>query len=209
MTRIIQSHSARAEAVPIKKIQDVHAWLVEQADAYKLKWLLAHADDGVIWGRIDGKQLITSHEAAKKNTVAEKACPELRVETLQQARLFTDHAELLLWRNGDNTWHARLIRDAQAEEKVNWDESFDEPQLLWGTDGTTLLHDFTLWEDGAQGLRHAVPVARQFTLDEEGQPMPPRLRVRHYLAKEDFARVVASRLVGFDKRRGEQNGIEA
>ncbi|MCI0694047.1 CRISPR-associated protein Csx19 [candidate division KSB1 bacterium] len=204
MKRIIQElQPALMDTISYDGTNDVKAWLVKQAEVYKLKWLLAHADDGVIWGRIDGKQLITSHEAAKGNAVAEKACPELRVETLQQARLFAEHAELLLWRNGDNVWHARLIRDAQAGEKVGWDESFDELQLLWGTNGKHLhfddeKEDFTLLEDGAQGLRHAVPI--KLTLGEKGVTTPPRLRVRHYLVKEDFARVAVSRLVGFDKR---------
>jgi hypothetical protein len=54
--------------------------------------------------------------------------------------------------------------------------------------------DFTLLRDGAQGLRHAVPVALAIGA-ADGKATPHRLLVRHYLADEDFARIVASRLV--------------
>jgi hypothetical protein len=65
--------------------------------------------------------------------------------------------------------------------------------MLWGTHFDDLPQDFTFWRHGAMGHRHALP--RPATAS--GQP--PRLLVRHYLAQDDVARVVASRLVRFEE----------
>jgi len=66
-----------------------------------------------------------------------------------------------------------------------------------------LGHSFTLLWDGAQGLRHAIPISIQsLKQDDLGNLQPPRLVVRHYLGKEIIARVVASRLIGFEKEFG-------
>ena len=102
---------------------DPAAWLVKKAAAHGLTTLLAHADDGVIWGRMGGEQLALSGNAFPK------VSPPLRTITLQQARLFGEHDELLLWRGGDNQWYARLLDD-NGTELQGW--CFDEPQLQWG-----------------------------------------------------------------------------
>ncbi len=199
MKRTIERRPGVAETgMNVEGLPAAADWLRQQAVAHQLVWLLAHADDGVIWGRLDGGRLLTSHEAAQGDERALACCPPLREETLQQARLFAQHAELLLWRDGDNAWHARLIRDAREGEPTTWDDALDERQMLWGTRGTPRPHGFTLLEDGAQGLRHAVPM--QLPLAEGGKTRPPRLVVRHYLDKNDpFARIVASRLVGLEE----------
>jgi CRISPR-associated protein (TIGR03984 family) len=198
--RQIKPHPALFEKIAVGDMRRKNPaeWLLEQAHEYSLKWLLAHADDGVIWGRADSDRLVTSHEAARNYTHRRNVCPPLRIETLQQARLFAPHAELLLWREGSNeeTWHAGLIRDAQNSDesaKARWTDAFDEAQMLWGTHGESLSDDFTLLRDGSQGLRHAVPLPLQLAAD--GKPNPPRLVVRHYICREGLARVVASRLV--------------
>ncbi len=194
----IKSYPAVVQPIPTDTIRDVKGWLQTQAVQYKLKWLLAHADDGVIWGKInDDGQLVTSDE----DEVAPELSPPLRAETLQQARLFAEHAELLLWRDGDNQWHVRLIRQPTDGETPIFTDAIDELQMLWGT------HDehrsgFTLLRDGAQGLRHAVPV--ELPLKENQVTTPPRLRVRHYIQEDDngFARIVASRLVELKNEEG-------
>jgi|ERR1043165_1761583 CRISPR-associated protein (TIGR03984 family) len=196
MKREIKSYPAAVEAVPADEVGDVKDWLQTQAATLKLKWLLAHADDGVIWGRLDTNgQLVTSHEAARGDQEAEKVCPPLRAETLQQARLFSADAELLLWRGGDNQWHARLIRTPAARETPTLTDAIDEPQMLWGTYSRLLDQGFTLMSDGAQGLRHVVPMIVSGNFDERTRPL--RLLVRHYLDEDDggFNRIVASRLV--------------
>ncbi len=192
-------------------LQNPAEWLQTQAQQHELKWLLAHSDDGVNWGRYDAErqklftsrgvldeQLALTPERSpllKELRQADAAIPALRVETLQQARLFAAHAELLLWRDGDQQFHARLIRDETDEAKADWLDAFDEAQMLWGTHGIALPEGFTLLRDGAQGLRHAVPWLCRMDSAVEGKTTPPQLVVRHYLARnEDCARVALSRL---------------
>jgi len=190
MKRVIKTCPAIFEPVAVNGIKkDVKAWLQEQAARYELKWLLAHADDGVIWGRADNGRIVTAEHLPLD------ICPPLREETLQQARLFAPHAELLLWCKEEGQWTARLIRDAKNGEKPFWEEAIDEAQILWGTYAEQLSEDFTLMKDGAQGLRHAVPLALKGEFENEKRPL--RLQVRHYIAedKDGFARIVASRLL--------------
>src|SRR5437879_2532631 len=68
-------------------------WLCQQMRSHTLKYLLAHDDNGVIWGLLDGEELITSHE------VAPNYSPPLQAETLQMARLFAPKGELFVWRD--------------------------------------------------------------------------------------------------------------
>lgn len=193
--RKIELHPARLKDVqpPATGSYDLRDWLQKQAKDNKLTHLLAHADDGIVWGKVqsDGT-LKTSHEAAQGNAKAVAVCPPLRLLTLQQARLFGKDAELLLWRDGDNVFHARLIVDVQNGGAADWKEAYDEPQLLWGTQCVALQNGFTLLEDGTQGLRHAVPLTPDMTKQRV------QLIVRHYLADEDFARVAVSRLVALE-----------
>lgn len=197
MIRTIQSTPAVVQTEPVDTVAaDPRRWLEAAACAHNLHWLLAHADDGVIWGRC------LSHDDGAPRLALQPTPPELRPETLQTARLFSPDAELLLWRDGDGAWQARLIRDVTGDERTALRESFDEEQILWGDHGR-LLGDvdgvaFVEMSDGAQGLRHTVPLA-EAAGDHAARPL--RLRVRHYMAedREDgpspgFTRVVASRL---------------
>jgi CRISPR-associated protein (TIGR03984 family) len=195
MNRTIDSQPAVSEEVKTDSVSDLRVWLESQAKAHSLKWLLAHADDGVIWGLVDNGKLITS------DAVLPDVSPPLRAETLQQARLFSESGELLLWRNGDKRWHARLIREIQDSDKSDWDEAIDEPQILWGTDAQPLNDGFTLMSDGSQGLRHAVPIPVNGNYN--GQTRPLRLWVRHYLKDDDngFTRIIASRLVKLEQEK--------
>jgi CRISPR-associated protein (TIGR03984 family) len=189
---------------------DVKKWLEDQIpdeQQQKTWWLLAHTEQGVVWGRADKGVLITAHEAAKKSAEAQRYCPPLRADLLQQARLFCDTAEVLLWRNGDGQWQARLISDAKSDG-ATWIDAMDEPQFLVGTDSTALDDGFRLWEDGAQGLRHALPkdddIQYKFDKDDPKEKVkhrPPYLKVRHYVLEDatGVARIVASRLMGFEE----------
>ncbi|MEW6771602.1 MAG: CRISPR-associated protein Csx19 [Bacillota bacterium] len=195
MKRKIESHPAVIVPVATDGISDdVKEWLRRQAAQHGLKWLLAHADDGVIWGRMDNGKLVTSNEVAK-DKVAREASSPLRLETLLEARLFAPHGELLFWRDGENRWRARLIRNANQSETPSWYEAVDESQILWGTDAKPLSNGFTLMTDGVQGLRHVVPVEVKGNFKEESRPL--RLWVRHYVAEDEdgFTRIVVSRLL--------------
>lgn len=171
--------------------QGLIAFLEKQAKTHNLRWLLAHLDDGVSWGRFDPEQdrLLVSRDAAAGNATAARYCPPLRVLTLQQARLFAPHAEWLLWRVPGEPWQARLLHDARAGEIPDWEECFDEAQWLWGTYAYSLPEGFSLLEHGERGLRHILPYALSGDLSR-----PPRLQVRHYLTRDGLAQVDASRL---------------
>jgi CRISPR-associated protein (TIGR03984 family) len=210
--RKLKNQPAKAFSLRTDSLQKVglQEWLQRRAKKFNnLKWLLAHAYDGVIWGRLDNGNLVTSYKAARNHPNAQEFEPaELRLETLQQACLFAAHAELLLWRDGDNRWQARVIQDipripADADTEAVWEHCFDQPQLLWGDHGVHLAHDFTLLSDGAQGLRHAVPF--KLSLQSSNTTKPLFLQVRHYLSRTGFARVVASRLWGLDQEGHQLN----
>lgn len=192
--RTIQSKPARLTTVAVsaEDLSDAAAWLQAQAVRHSLRWLLAYLDDGVVWGRVNEGQLRTSYDAAQGHPAAEPSCPPLRLAVLQQARLFAEAGELLLWRDGDNTWQARLIAACSPEE-ATWQDALDEEYLLLGSPDADapLPGGFTLFRDGAQGLRHVAPLP----LEVFGGQSRPRLVVRQYLAQEPFARIVASRLV--------------
>jgi len=187
--RKIQPGGYQVTSVATADLDDVIAWLLAQAKEHNLTTLLAHADDGVIWGRMtDEGALLTSHDV-----FGATPSPKLRLETLQQARLFGKRAELLLWRTKDG-WQARLAED------VAEGEHYEQSQLLWGDRYVDAAAGFTLVEEGRQGLRHAPPVnvpKAEFT--DERRPL--RLWVRHYLATDPQTGVVdvaLSRLVQVD-----------
>lgn len=180
MTRTIEPGEAKLEYKPD---QDVRRWLEAQVgDAAGTFYLLAHADDGVIWGRVEKGALTTAHDMGFG--------PPLRMETLQSARLFSDAREVFVWRDGEGDFHARAIIDDEGEPV----EFFDEDQILWGNRFEQADGGFSLMSDGAQGLRHAVPIA---VAPPNGKQRPLRLTVRHYLSEDDsgLVRVAYSRLV--------------
>ena len=71
------------QVVDISEIRTSNLALVlsAQARSYGLRWLLAHADDGVIWGEFRPDGLHISSDAFPHIS------PSLRVETLQQMRV--------------------------------------------------------------------------------------------------------------------------
>jgi CRISPR-associated protein (TIGR03984 family) len=179
----LTSHTVNAE--PFPEALDPVAWLHEQAaQAAQGTLLLAHADDGVIWGKVVDGTLLTMPQ----NT-------PLRAETLQQARLFNAQGECYVWRDGDGKFYARIITDSEGAPI----ECFDEPQILWGDRAELVDHGFTMMSDGAQGLVHYVPI--QVTKARAGK-RPLRLTVRHYLKQDDngFVRVAYSRLVKLEEK---------
>ncbi len=188
--------------------RDPSGWLVTQARTHGLRFLLAHADDGVIWGRVDGTVLVTSNGcaptppglrldsappgAASASGVASPPTREV-LQTLQQCRLFSEKGELWLWRS-DQGWGARLLLETPDAEA----SALDDLELLWGTSGQPYPDDFTLLSEGRQGLRHAVPYTLIFPY---GQRPPIRLRVRHYVDYDETtgeARIALSRLVNLE-----------
>lgn len=192
--RSIKPCNAKLTSLVPPADNDIKRWLEEQTASHNLefKWLLAHADDGVIWGRIDDRTLQLSSDVSHVS-------PPLRNETLQTARLFGANAELLLWRDGDNAWQARLIEDNIQIKGTTYHEAIDEHHILWGTNPKRLDNDFSLMCDGVEGLAHVVPIPVAGNYDIHNRPL--RLHVRHYLhvseSEDDkgFVCIHTSRLV--------------
>lgn len=172
-------------------------WLKQQAKNYQLPYLLAHAEDGVIWGRFDtdNGSLITAREV-----FPECKFPELRLNTLQQCRFFGKTGEVLLW-NSSGKWRSRLILETKASELITKKQIglIPESQILWGTKGQeNKVHGFTLLSDGSQGLKHAVPIIDiNFDADEKELKRPVKLEVHHYFCydSDGVAQIFLSRLV--------------
>jgi CRISPR-associated protein (TIGR03984 family) len=173
---------------------DPSGWFQKHSDVGDEAWFLAHADDGVIWGQIRNRQLVTS------DSVFPQVSPPFRPVTLQQARLFGESAEVRVWREG-NEFKAWRLEDHHNEEA----EAFDEAHVLWGTRAEARKGGFTLVVDGRQGLRHVMPLeATDTALGAGGRRHPLRLCVRHYLDydKDGQARIALSRLVALRQLPG-------
>jgi CRISPR-associated protein (TIGR03984 family) len=188
---------SKPDRKPIEDVRDIIDnpslcnWLQAKAKEYQLQYLLAHADDGVIWGefRGDENKLVTSGD----DDVFPKLA-QLRLCTLQQCRIFGKKAEVMLWKVGQN-WKARLIKD----EHLSTEDYISEEQILWGTQSEEQpKKDFTLVSDGSQGLKHAVPLINiPFSKDKKNLDRPIRLLVHHYIDYDDsgVAKIYLSRLV--------------
>ncbi|UZQ53325.1 CRISPR-associated protein Csx19 [Trichothermofontia sichuanensis B231] len=160
-------------------------WLEAQAQQHQLTYLLAHADDGVIWGHFHQGHLCTSNSVLRES-------PPLHIETLQQCRIFGQEGEILLWK-ADGSWKAGLVTNADAER-------IQEKQLLLGTHGNIYASEgFTVLWDGAQGLKHAVPFTQIKFQENQKLAQPLRLLVHHYIDydQDGLARITLSRLVNF------------
>lgn len=152
--------------------------------------LLAHADDGVIWGRAkDGKLNLSGDKDAFPDI-----SPKLRKKTLWEARLFNTDTEWFIWQDGGG-WKIRQITDGEGEES----EAFTESCILWGTNHEEQVEKagFFLAEEADLGVRHTPPLALSDRHSLE-------LSIRHYIDYDDegAAYVKLSRLVDLE------NGVE-
>lgn len=165
------------------------SWLKQKAEKYNLKYLLAHAEDGVIWGCFQNDDLIIAHEVFPE-------FPKLRLLTLQQCRLFGEPGEVLLWQTNRGLKARSIQNDDNVEKLPN-----DEEQILLGTQGRE-KNGFTLLSDGQQGLKHAVPLTGINDSDDNKQHRPVRLIIRHYIDYNEagVARIFLSRLVSLKSK---------
>ncbi|MBO9999822.1 MAG: TIGR03984 family CRISPR-associated protein [Cyanobacteria bacterium SID2] len=211
--RIFLSHLP-TDDIKENKNDALIAWIEKQAKEWQLKYVLAHAEDGVIWGKFDNNYKLITADEVFDGKIFRVDLPKLRICTLQQCRIFGDNGEILLWRT-DEGWQSRIIRDNLEDEgsqshiiQDNLEVDYlEECQILWGTqkekghnqeDGER--NGFTLLSDGSQGLKHAVPIfvgEDYFSRNKQKLHRPVRLLVRHYIDYNDsgIARIFLSRLV--------------
>ncbi|MEH2030746.1 MAG: CRISPR-associated protein Csx19 [Nostoc sp.] len=182
----------------ISNTNDLREWIKQkvQSSEYNLKYLLAYAEDGVIWGYFDSEgNLITPTEP--EELFPQCKFPLFRYETLQQCRVFGDSEEIMFWRTEDGL-KAILIKDNQDTEFI------PEQHILWGTQAEQVRDKFTLVSDGSQGLRHAVPLLSIEFNKTEKLYRPLYLVVRNYIdddPKTGLARIYLSRLVSIKSRK--------
>ena len=190
MEKLTKIQDWQEEPVDASFSNDARAWLAQKMTD-EMPLLLAHADDGVIWGRrrSDGSLKLSSEVFSDKKIYPSIAVP-LCAKTLQQARIFGPAGEILIWRS-ENGFAARRIVDGAAPLS---DTLPDEEHILWGEpDFRENGNGFCLFVEGQQGLQHALPV-EQNPLKAEQRV---KLCVRHYVDydNEGQAFVFMSRLV--------------
>ncbi len=168
-----------------KEVKDLQAELATQIATKMYAYLLAYADDGVIWGYVDDGILKIS------TTDFPNISPQLRLETLWEVRLFGEKSEWHLWR-ASNTWMACTVFEGEGTKA----KSFDEQYILWGTSeaevpqgGFYPVHETDL------GIVHAPPIKMKdrHTLI---------LSVRHYIDHDEAgaAYIKISRLMNLSNR---------
>jgi CRISPR-associated protein (TIGR03984 family) len=157
----------------------VVAWLTGHAKEHS--FLLAFADDGVIWGKSENEKWITSYDAFGK------PFSELRGETLLEAFAFGESDQVHLYRDGEK-WIANRVVDAG--------EMVVESQLLWGDEAIKIQKGFTHLHDKVQqSMDQALPLTVK---DEELITKAPRLTIHHFIETDENtgeARIFLSRLV--------------
>jgi CRISPR-associated protein (TIGR03984 family) len=162
-------------------VGDLASWLLQQPMLGDEAWLLAHCDDGVIWGKICQNQLLLSGD------VFPEVSPLLRSLTLQEARLFGELAEVRVWRD-DN-----VFRACRTEDRGKTGETtFEEEHLLWGTRMESCRNGFSLVVEGSRGIRQAIPLELDQDLFQ-GHQHPLRMHLRHYMNCDDDGQVYIAR----------------
>lgn len=159
-------------------------------DGYDPRWLLAHCDDGVAWGRRDADGWRLSSQPFPD------VSPQLSAGNVQQFRLFGPSVELLIWRTDDGL-RGRWLTHTPDGVEASLSPQEQKYILLGDRVVQTARDGFTLVGDG-RGSRHAVPLE----CDEADFPPHPRrhplrLLVWHYFVADEqsgIVRIVASRL---------------
>ncbi|GIX46058.1 MAG: CRISPR-associated protein [Candidatus Tectimicrobiota bacterium] len=156
------------------------------ADLGDPAWLLCHSDDGVTWGHRDGGVWRLA------SAFFPEPCPVPSEIRVQEMRVFSSKAEVLIWRT-DNGLRGRMLVDddhGQVEDSLRPD---DEERLLLSGQVHDERDGFTCVSDGGGGMQ-VLPLR----VPKRDSSRWPRLRVRHYFAREENTgsiRVVATRLV--------------
>lgn len=149
-------------------------------------WLLCHCEDGVTWGHREGD------EWRLGSSPFPDLCPAPSESNILEMRVFSPAAEVLIWRT-EGGLCGRVLRDAEPGDGEQPDRPDDEERLLLAGRVGEQREGFTRIGDGS-GAEQALPLR----VAEGPSSSWPKLRVRHYFARDDrtgSVRVVATRLV--------------
>ncbi len=167
------------EVTAPKEDEAVADWLEAQMSDER-RFLLAHTDDGVIWGRWDDNRLLTSHQVAV-GTDSEGISPPLNGVIVQQAFVFGEQSEIRLFRDELGDWTAREIGNHAEDDGVLVESQLligDEAIKGWPKDGFTHLRD-----KKQQGLDQIVPLS--ITKADIADDERPRLRIHHFITYDE------------------------
>lgn len=171
-------------------------------NATDLLWLLAHCDDGIVWGRIEDRMLRLPHAWR-----AQVWSPLPREVTIQQLRIFGKLGELLLWRDEDvrrvkespgESWlRGRLILDGEFDANQHDTRPKEDQYLLLGDELVNGKGDvgFTAVAERRRRREQIVPL----DAGDLGQGFRIVLIVKHYFDRDPESgcvRRAATRLVG-------------
>ena len=170
--------------------QEVRTWLEAQLDDWH-PFLLAFADDGVIWGRLVDGQLKTPYdlykEAHPEDMHPDGVYPELRGKTIQQAFVFGPEEEIRLFHDALGEWKAVSIKDGET--------FIQESQILWGDEVSKKPEGgFSLIRDHTKGISNQLVPLEIEELESEDCL---RLEVHHQIyfdPETGEARIALSRL---------------
>ena len=156
------------------------------ADIGDPAWLLCHSVDGVTWGRRDGGVWRLA------STAFPELCPVPSEIGIQQMRVFSPKAEVLIWR-ADGGLRGRMLLDEDDDQVEDALRPDNEERLLLSEQVHEERDGFTLVSDGT-GAQQVLPPR----VPKGDSCRWPRLCVRHYFAREEktgSVRIVATRLV--------------
>lgn len=133
------------------------SWLLESAaelvEFNKVGYMLIHADDGVLWGRIDSGQLVTPRVSDPSQP--DEWTPNLRSITIQQCRVFSRRGELFIWREAEGVWKGRLLIENGGAYRPR-----EKKAILYGSRivACPVPQGFTAIIEPGVGMRQIVPL---------------------------------------------------
>lgn len=154
-------------------------------------WLLGHAMNGLVWGRIEAGKVILANDADASWGA------KLKRMTLLDLRVFNIDAELRIWRM-DRRLHGCMVSESTQNGRCL---TYEEDQILIAGNrkGCQTVNglSFSLIE-GPAGQHQAIPV------NWDGRGQTYRLWVRHYIplqSENGMLRVTDTRLLQVRRAR--------
>ncbi|NLN92522.1 MAG: hypothetical protein GX130_04325 [Candidatus Hydrogenedens sp.] len=194
-------YGATLTALKKERCETLLQWALKKADLPEeltgIKWALAFAADGVVWGVVQERKLLWAFNEFPK------ACPELSFDNLTELRLFGPTKELHIW-SMKKEWTGSLIQDV-AESEENRNLAPQEEERLLRADRVLQKGEttFSLVGDNT-GAVQAVPIPCKDD-DFKNNRWPLRLIVKNYFKKDCDTGMIGigvTRLVDLKKQGG-------